>query len=70
MSLILTNLKHFTVTFLLLLVTLVCFGLFIGADAHLFEDVTHRDRDLCVGLGGSCHGAKHTYRSPCFRRGT
>ncbi len=38
MSLILTNLKHFTVTFLLLLVTLVCFGLFIGADAHLFED--------------------------------
>jgi hypothetical protein len=38
MSLILTNLKHFGVIFSLLLVTLVCFGLFIGADAHLFED--------------------------------
>lgn len=38
MSLILTNLKHFSVTFLLLLTGLVCFGLVIGAEAHLFED--------------------------------
>lgn len=49
MSLILTNLKHFTVTFLLLLVTLVCFGLFIGADAHLFED------KLAYQLDGEVH---------------
>lgn len=49
MSLILTNLKHFTVTFLLLLVTLVCFGLFIGADAHLFED------ELAYQLDGEVH---------------
>jgi hypothetical protein len=38
MSLLLTNLKHFSVTFVLLLAAVVCFGLFIGADAHLFED--------------------------------
>ena len=38
MSLVLTNLKHFGITFLLLLVGLITFGLFIGADAHLFED--------------------------------
>lgn len=38
MSLILTNLKHFGITFGLLLVGLIAFGLFIGADAHLFED--------------------------------
>ncbi len=38
MSLILTNLKHFGFTFLLLLLGLLGFGLFIGADAHLFED--------------------------------
>lgn len=38
MSLILTNLKHFGITFLILLIALVCFGLYIGADAHLFED--------------------------------
>jgi hypothetical protein len=49
MSLILTNLKHFAVTFLLLLVTLVCFGLFIGADAHLFED------KLAYQLDGEVH---------------
>ncbi len=36
--LLLTNLKHFGITFLLLLVGVVAFGLFIGADAHLFED--------------------------------
>jgi hypothetical protein len=49
MSHILTNLKHFGVTFLLLLVTLVCFGLFIGADAHLFED------KLAYQLDGEVH---------------
>ncbi|HJS15823.1 MAG TPA: hypothetical protein VJ795_12160, partial [Rheinheimera sp.] len=49
MSLILTNLKHFAVTFLLLLVTLACFGLFIGADAHLFED------KLAYQLDGEVH---------------
>ena len=45
MSLIWTNLKHFTVTFLLLMVALVCFGLFIGAEAHLFEDRLAYDLD-------------------------
>lgn len=49
MSLILTNLKHFAVTFLLLLATLVCFGLFIGADAYLFED------KLAYQLDGEVH---------------
>jgi len=49
MPLILTNLKHFAVTFLLLLLTLVCFGLFIGADAHLFED------KLAYQLDGEVH---------------
>lgn len=49
MALILTNLKHFTVTFLLLLVSLVCFGLYIGADAHLFED------KLAYQLDGEVH---------------
>lgn len=38
MSFVLTNLKHFGVTLLILLAALVCFGLSIGADAHLFED--------------------------------
>ncbi len=38
MSLILTNLKHFGITFFILCIALVCFGLYIGADAHLFED--------------------------------
>ncbi|MEL7298290.1 MAG: metallophosphoesterase [Pseudomonadota bacterium] len=45
MSLIWTNLKHFTVTFLLLMVALVCFGLFIGAEAHLFENRLAYDLD-------------------------
>jgi hypothetical protein len=49
MSLILTNLKHFTVTFLVLLAALVCVGLFIGADAHLFED------KLAYQLDGEVH---------------
>src|SRR3990167_2125452 len=49
MALILTNLKHFAVTFLLLLTALVCFGLFIGADAHLFED------KLAYQLDGEVH---------------
>ena len=49
MQLILTNLKHFGVTFSLLLVTLVCFSLFIGADAHLFED------KLAYQLDGEVH---------------
>jgi len=38
MSLILTNLKHFGITFFILCIAVVCFGLYIGADAHLFED--------------------------------
>lgn len=49
MALILTNLKHFAVTFLLLLTALVCFGLFIGADAHVFED------KLAYQLDGEVH---------------
>ena len=38
MSIILTNLKHFGITFSLLLAALITIGLCIGADAHLFED--------------------------------
>ena len=49
MSVILTHLKHFTVTFLVLLAALVCFGLLIGADAHLFED------KLAYQLDGEVH---------------
>lgn len=37
-SWILTNLKHFGITSLLLLIGLVIFGWVIGADAHLFEN--------------------------------
>ena len=37
-SLVLTNLKHFGVTFSLLMAALVTFGVLIGADAHLFEN--------------------------------
>jgi len=37
-SIILTNLKHFGITFSLLLAALITIGLCIGADAHLFED--------------------------------
>lgn len=49
MSVILTNLKHFSITFTLLLVAVVCFGLYIGADAHLFED------KLAYQLEGEVH---------------
>mgnify|MGYP000728033822 CR=1 FL=1 len=49
MSLLLTNLKHFGITFLILLSALVCFGLIIGADAHLFED------KLAYQLEGEVH---------------
>ncbi len=49
MSLLLTNLKHFGITFLILLAALVCFGLSIGADAHLFED------KLAYQLEGEVH---------------
>lgn len=49
MSLILKNLKHFGFTFVLLLVGVVSFGLFIGADAHLFED------PLAYQLEGEVH---------------
>ncbi|RVU34409.1 hypothetical protein EOE67_15275 [Rheinheimera riviphila] len=49
MSLLLTNLKHFGITFLILLSALVCFGLSIGADAHLFED------KLAYQLEGEVH---------------
>jgi hypothetical protein len=38
MSLILTNLKHFGITFFLLLLALISFGLYIGAEGHWFED--------------------------------
>lgn len=38
LSLMATNLKHFGITFALLLAGVVAFGLIIGADAHLFED--------------------------------
>jgi len=38
MSHLLTHLKHFVVSTLVLLTALITFGLFIGADAHLFED--------------------------------
>lgn len=38
LSLLATNLKHFGITFILLLAGVVAFGLIIGADAHLFED--------------------------------
>ncbi|MEM9172328.1 MAG: metallophosphoesterase [Pseudomonadota bacterium] len=49
MSLIWTNLKHVSFTLLLLLVALVCFGLLIGAEAHLFED------PLAYRLDGETH---------------
>lgn len=48
-ALILTNLKHFSVTFLLLFAALVCFGIYIGADAHYFED------PLAYHLDGETH---------------
>ena len=45
MSVVLTNLKHFGITFLLLLAAVVAFGLYIGAEAHLFEDRLAYDLD-------------------------
>ncbi len=48
-SLVLTNLKHFGVTFSLLLAGLVTFGVLIGADAHLFEN------KLAYQLEGETH---------------
>jgi hypothetical protein len=49
MSVVLTNLKHFGITFSLLLTAVVCFGLYIGADAHVFED------KLAYQLEGEVH---------------
>ena len=49
MSVVLTNLKHFGITFLLLLAAVVAFGLYIGAEAHLFED------RLAYELDGEVH---------------
>lgn len=48
-SVVLTNLKHFGITFTLLLVGLIAFGLAIGADAHLFEN------RLAYALDGEVH---------------
>ncbi len=49
LALLITNFKHFSVTFLLLLVAVVCFGLSIGAEAHFFED------RLAYRLDGETH---------------
>ncbi|WP_299946985.1 metallophosphoesterase [uncultured Microbulbifer sp.] len=49
MSIILTNLKHFGITFIVLMTGVVAFGLFIGADAHLSED------KLAYKLDGEVH---------------
>ncbi|WKD50284.1 metallophosphoesterase [Microbulbifer spongiae] len=49
MSIILTNLKHFGITFIVLITGVVAFGLFIGADAHLFEN------KLAYKLDGEVH---------------
>ncbi|MEW5249888.1 metallophosphoesterase [Microbulbifer sp. 2201CG32-9] len=49
MSVIITNLKHFGITFTLLFLCAVGFGLYIGADAHLSED------KLAYKLDGEVH---------------
>ncbi|MEX2963182.1 metallophosphoesterase [Microbulbifer sp. TYP-18] len=49
MSVIFTNLKHFGITFTLLFLCAIGFGLYIGADAHLSED------KLAYKLGGEVH---------------
>ncbi len=49
MKTIFHNLKHFSITFSILLMMLVLFGIYIGADAHLYED------PLAYRLDGEVH---------------